>query len=400
MDTDSIREQLDTLRRSDNLRRLTTLKAQGKYIVHEGVRYLNYSSNDYLGLGGRSDISGAFLHNTLIPLLAHGGDHLLANPSSRLMTGNSPHYDSLEIALSDLFPGKSALILSSGYAANSGILPALTDKDDLILADKLVHASLIEGLKLSSARTLRFAHNSLEHLESLLRKYSSQHKRVWVVTESVFSMDGDQAPLLEIVHLKQKYGFSLYVDEAHSFGLMGSHGAGLCSALDILEQCDILVTTFGKAISSVGAGILTDADTRSLLINKMRPLIFSTALPPVNLLWTEHILRLLPSLHDDRTRLAKHAARLADALSRTLDASAIDALKKTNSPPSHIIPLHAGSNHAALAMAQSFRHAGLWVTPIRHPTVPEGTARVRLSLTAALADSDIDTLIDLCRQLG
>ncbi len=382
--------ELKRLADEGNLRRLNDLVLQGKYIIYKGRKYLNFSSNDYLGLTsrtpeGHSWQEGFYLNN----LLTHdweNGECLMSNPSSRLMTGNSIHYARLESALSEFFGGDvSALVLSSGFMANAGVLPALTDKGDLILADKLAHASIIDGLRLGSAEWRRFRHNDMEHLETLLQK-ARGYRTVWVATESIFSMDGDLAPLDDLVRLKEKYGFKLYLDEAHAFGVAGPGGRGVAAACDAAEHCDVRIATFGKALASAGAFVLCGALTREYLVNKMRTLIFSTALPPVTLMWSAYLLRKLPSMHS----LRKHLRAITALLARELGVRA----------QSHIIPLPAGSNERALAMAELGRQKGYWLTPIRHPTVPQGTARIRLSLTAALSEEDILNFAAACKSIG
>lgn len=300
----------------------------------------------------------------------------MSNPSSRLVTGNSADYDELEAAISRLYKGKAALVFGSGYLANSGILPAVTKKGDLVLADKLVHASIIDGLRLCECDFKRFRHNDLAHLEALLRRAKGD---VWVVTESIFSMDGDLAPLREIIELKKRYGFSIYLDEAHAFGVRGG-GAGYAAEMGLGGDVEVIIGTFGKALVSTGAFVATSEIVREVLINKMRTLIFSTALPPISLQWTKMIVDLLPSLEPQRDHLRR--------------------LQKLLGGQSQIIPIVAGSNAAALEMALQMREEGFWVMPIRYPTVPQGQARVRISLSAGLAENDIKRFAELCKRIG
>lgn len=372
-----IQETLERLRAEDNFRTLPKLQPAGKYLYCEGKRYLNLSSNDYLG------ITDEPWQDTFFESLKSENHFWLSNPSSRLITGNSPEYTSLEKTLSELFGGREALVLGSGYAVNSGVLPALTTKKDLILADKLIHASLIDGLRLSEADWQRFFHNDPEHLERLLRKLRTQYKNVWIVTESVFSMDGDIAPLREIAELKQRYDCRLYVDEAHAFGVCGPDGRGIVAQTGLLDQCDILIATLGKAIASQGAFVISNPPIRDFLINRMRTLIFSTALPPISLRWSEHIIRRLPELEEKRRHL-HHLSRLITG----------------NEHSTHIIPLMAGENRRAIEMSQRMREAGFWVIPIRYPTVPRGCARVRVSLNAALPTEEILRFTELWKNAG
>ncbi len=377
-----MQQELDALEASGNLRTLKTVEPAGKHLLYQGRKYLNLSSNDYLGLSETS-LQADFARD-ILSSIDWTREYLFSNPASRLMTGNSRHYEELETSLSTLYGGRNALVLGSGFLVNSGLLPALARKGDLILADKLVHASVIEGLRLGEAEWKRYRHNDMDHLETLLR--GAKNRTVWVVTESVFSMDGDIAPLRQLADLKNKYGFKLYIDEAHAFGAIGPSGAGLAAELGLLGSCDILVATFGKAVSSAGAFAITDPLTRQYLVNKMRPLIFSTALPPITLMWSKYIVDRLPGLE----HLRQHLHTLRAIIERQLGIPA----------PTHIIPLPAGSNERALSMAEQGRQAGYWLTAIRYPTVPQGTARIRLSLTAALTEQDIRTFCSTCNNIG
>ena len=380
-----ISRELDSLKSAGNFRALTPVSAHGKFLFQGGKRYLNFSSNDYLGLSA-SALQQKFFAEILVPANARG-EFLMSNPASRLMTGNSEHYAALENVLGELFGGKSALVLGSGFLANSGLLPALAHKGDLVLADKLVHASVIEGLRLCEAEWKRFRHNDVAHLESLLKNVSRE-RTVWVVTESIFSMDGDIAPLREIAELKKNYGFRLCVDEAHAFGVVGPGGRGIAAELGLADACDVVVATFGKALASAGAVVITDALTREYLVNKMRTLIFSTALPPASLMWTRYVAERLGDAEFSARRA--RLRELRELLSRELGVSA----------SSHIIPIPAGENARAIAMANAGKDAGFWLTPIRHPTVPAGTARIRLSLSAAMEPEEIHEFCRTCKNFG
>ena len=226
-----MQEVLDRLRAEDNLRQLPQMEIEGAYLRVGGERLLNLSSNDYLGL------SCAGLERDFMRDMANDPAFLLSNPSSRLVTGNSADYRRLEERIA-VWYGAAALVVGCGYMANSGVLPALTDKHDLILADKLVHASLIDGLRLCEAPWKRFAHNDMEHLERLLKEYRGSYRNVWIVTESIFSMDGDRAPLGLLAELKKKYDAHLYVDEAHAFGVCGAEGRGGAEEAAIEADCD------------------------------------------------------------------------------------------------------------------------------------------------------------------
>ncbi len=366
------------LEQADNLRRLTTLCPDGKWVWSEAGRYLNFSSNDYLGLsdaGLQARFFEELASEEVLPQM-----FVMSNPSSRLMTGNSPEYARLESSLGGLYPGKTVLVAGSGYLANTGVLPALTGHDDVVLADKLVHASLIDGMRLCEAAWTRFRHNDMEHLESLLRKHRDCRGEVWVVTESVFSMDGDRAPLGELMALKERYGFRLYLDEAHAFGVYGSRGEGCAAEAGVAGRVDVIVATLGKALSSCGAFVVTDALTREVLVNRMRTLIFSTALPPVSLLWSDFLVSRLEGFASRREHLHRLTALFDGA-------------------QSHIVPLMAHDNARALEMASALRDEGYWTTAIRYPTVPRGAARVRVSLGAALDTDDVKEFINTAKKI-
>ncbi|MGN0868154.1 MAG: aminotransferase class I/II-fold pyridoxal phosphate-dependent enzyme [Akkermansia sp.] len=396
MDSEArIAAELAALEAAGNLRTLHRVRPDGLYLWHEGRRYLNLSSNDYLALSAspystldlRRYAAEAWGAERLSP-------HLHGNPASRLMTADSEEYDILESELAALFPGRAALVLGCGYMLNSGLMPALADKSELILADKLVHASMIEGLTHGAAEFRRFPHNDLAALERQLQRAAG--RGVWVLVESLYSMDGDGAPLRELAALKERYGFRLYVDEAHSFAVRGPQGKGLCAELGVEAAVDLLVCTFGKAVAGAGAAVICSPLVRRLLINRLRPLIFSTALPPVTLLWDAMVLREMrteslqaqgyPGMGSLRAQLAAHVRRFTELTG--LPAS------------SQIIPLPCGSNERALAAAEAGRAAGLWLTAIRRPTVPAGSERIRLSLNAGLTDAHLQQLADLCRKLG
>lgn len=388
--------ELNNLEQAGNQRHLRTVRPDGLHLWHQGKRYLNLSSNDYLGLTASpyaelplSNYSQQTFGLQATSSFPHG------NPASRLMTGNSPEYDILESELAALFPGKEALVLSCGYMVNSGLMPALTTADDLILADKLVHASIIEGLQHTQAPFRRFRHNDVNHLETLLQS-TKPGQTVWVIVESIYSMDGDLAPLRDILSLREHYPFRLYVDEAHSFGVRGPYGAGLCAELGISDQVDLLVCTFGKALAGAGACVLCSPLIKQYLINRMRPLIFSTALPPCTLQWDAMVI------HEMRTAtLAKQSYPPLAQLRQQLAAHISQLAQLTDlHPSSQIIPLPAGSNARALAMATQGLEQGLWLTAIRHPTVPLGTARIRLSINAGLTPEHLHTIADLCNNPG
>ena len=377
--------ELERLGVTGSLRALPHAESRGRWISRDGRRMLNLSSNDYLGLAAEQSLAEEFadsLHST-----SSGGGWLpLSSSSSRLLTGNHEAYGALEERLAAMYGRESALVLSSGYHMNSGVLPALCDRRTLILADKLVHASLIDGIRLCEGRCIRFRHQDYAQVESILEKEAGAYERIFIVTESIFSMDGDLAPLQRLVELKRRWpSVMLYVDEAHAVGVRGANGLGLAEECGCIGDIDLLCGTFGKALASVGAYVVCDRVIKEYLVNKMRTLIFTTALPPVNVAWSLFIMERLQLFGGRREHLDRISSEVRKAF----------ALRGMQMPSgSHIIPMIIGSSADAVLRAEDMQRHGFYVLPIRPPTVPEGTSRLRFSLTAALKEEDIAKLIE------
>ena len=341
---------------------------------------LNCSSNDYLGLAADTQLQTEFLNSFSSDYPAFG------STSSRLLTGDSTHHQALEHTLSMAYQ-RPALLFNSGYHANIGILPALADAHTLILADKLVHASLIDGIRLSGAAYKRFPHNNIERLTAMLAQYAEHYQRIIIVTESIFSMDGDFAPLAELVALKKSYPHVLlYLDEAHAVGVCGEQGLGLAEQQACLNDIDILVGTFGKAAASIGAYVICNEVLHDFLINHARPFIFSTSLPPINAAWSNFIFHHFAAWQDKRRHLADISARLRQAIAK-------QGLPMPSQ--SNVVPYITGSNQSAEQLSATLQSQGCYALPIRPPTVPVGSARIRFSLTASMSTQDIDWLISL-----
>lgn len=371
--------QLDQLREAGNLRCIPQLMQVEGRVYDEERCLLNLSSNDYLGIGQNRAWRQAFLES-LTP-----DSFLPTSSSSRLLTGNYPVVDAVEATLARLFGTDSALVFNSGYHLNTGLLPAIADVHTLILADKWVHASLIDGIRLSGAKAIRYRHNDLEQLARLVEKHQTEFRRIVVVTESIFSMDGDVTDLVALVKLKRQFpNLWLYVDEAHAFGVRGAQGLGCAEEQGCLSDIDFLVGTFGKAGASMGAYWVGTEAMRTFLVNKARPLIFSTALPPVNWAWTHWVLQRLPTMQAERAHLAALSNRLRQAMER----GGITSVSE-----SHIVPWVVGDSRATLLKAEELQRKGFYALPVRPPTVPVGTSRIRFSLTASLTTADIDLLI-------
>ncbi|HBO38762.1 MAG TPA: 8-amino-7-oxononanoate synthase, partial [Pasteurellaceae bacterium] len=291
------------------------------------------------------------------------------------------------------FGYESCLLFNSGYHANIGILPAVADKKTLIVADKLVHASLIDGIRLSGAEFVRYRHNDYDHLVQILEKTHRSFERLIIVTESIFSMDGDVADLRRLVALKKQFGnLLLYVDEAHAIGAYGEKGLGIAEQQDCLPHIDFLVGTFGKALASMGAYVVCDQVIRDYLVNTMRPLIFSTALPPFNVAWTYFLFEQLPNFRERR----EHLARLSQSLRQHL----VEKRRLPMPSSTAIVPYILGDNRQTLTMARNLQQQGYYCLPIRPPTVPKGTSRIRLSLTADMTADELNAFIDCLSVIG
>ena len=383
MNQDSIYQKLKAISDKGNLRKLPDIIHTGGYIEQNGRTMLNLSSNDYLGLSTDLSLRKEFLSEITPESFVPGAT------SSRLLTGNYPVYHLLEKRLCELYAAEAALVFNSGYHANTGILPTLATPDTLIVSDKLVHASIIDGMRLSSATVLRYRHNRYDILENILAEQSSRYRQIIIVTESIFSMDGDEADLSRLVALKHQYrNVWIYLDEAHAIGVRGNRGLGCAEEKGLLSEIDFLVGTFGKALASIGAFVICSDSVKRYLVNTMRTLIFTTALPPINLAWTLFLLNKLDHFSDHRKQL--------EITSRTLR----EQLKNHNGPiqsSSHIIPFLIGNSSDAVTISQTLQQQGFYLLPVRPPTVPEGTARLRISLTSEHTLSDIDRLLTALR---
>ncbi|WP_436658583.1 8-amino-7-oxononanoate synthase [Acinetobacter sp. P1(2025)] len=378
---DHYAEQLDQLKQQGNFRQFTANQQQGRWITIQDRTMLNLASNDYLGLAADLSLREEFLDTLQIDRA------LFSSSSSRLLTGNFAEYEQFENSLSKAF-GRAALLFNSGYHMNIGILPALADSKTVILADKLVHASMIDGIRLSNAQYVRYRHNDLQHLEQLLQKYQQdeQVERIIVVTESIFSMDGDETDLAALTQLKQRFVKTmLYVDEAHAIGVRGEQGLGCAEQYGVLHQIDFLVGTFGKAIASIGGYIICDPIIRDYLINKMRPLIFSTALPPISMAWSDFIFNKVLNMQQQR----QHLAEISHFLQQAVIA------KGFSSPSSsHIIPIIVGESNAAIEKARYVQQQGFYAMPVRPPTVPQNSSRLRISLTSMVQKAELEKLVE------
>lgn len=355
--------------------------AQGPRISCGGRDLLNFSSNDYLGLA-----SEPFLAEAACRAARDFGS---GPGSSRLISGTqSPHAD-LEDAIAAFKKLPAALSFSCGYATALGAIPALVGTGDFAILDKLSHACLVDGAKLSGATIRVFPHNDIAKLESHLRwaRERSPSARVLVITESVFSMDGDTAPLAEIVELKDRFGAWLFLDEAHATGVLGPGGRGLAHALGLHERIEVHMGTLGKALGSAGGYIAGSRTLVDFLVNRCRSFIFSTAPPAAQAASAAAAIRWLETREGE-----KRIAALGDnrsAIARLLPG------RVPGTPESAIVPIHVGPEAGALELAGRCSLAGIFIPAIRFPTVPRGKARLRLTLTASHSREDLEAAASL-----
>ena len=361
---------LDELKAKAHLRNLKDFEAKDeKYIYYDGKKLLNLSSNNYLNFADNKAITEEFISTVEC-------EYSFGSASARLLTGTLPVYNQLEELLANLYQKESALLYNSGYHANVGISSALCQKGDVIFSDKLNHASIIDGMQLSGGKFFRFPHNDMEALDTLLKRERNKFKNAFIITESVFSMDGDIADLGKITELKDQYNCVLIVDEAHAFGVFGQKGLGVCEQLNLLDKIDLLVGTFGKAIGSMGAFAVGSKVLVDFLINKSRSFIFSTALPAVNVAFTKWIMEnKLPQTSEKRRKMLELGRKFGSE--------------------SHIIPVIIGENQQTVDMCEVLFHNGYFTLPIRPPTVPVGTSRLRLSLTADICERELESLKEI-----
>jgi glycine C-acetyltransferase len=347
-----------------------SVKVQGRTLI-------DFSSNDYLGLAHHP----ALIDEAGKALREWGA----GSRASRLMSGDLAIHHLLEQELAVLKGGETCLLFGSGYLANMGVIPALCSPGDVVFFDRLSHASMVDGVLLSGARFLRFRHNDPGHLESLLGKHRGKYRRALIAVESLYSMEGDMAPIAELIELKNRFGAMLMVDEAHATGVFGAAGEGLVSPL-MTREVDVVSGTFGKALGGYGAFAVVSGEMKSFLLNRARTFIFSTALPPSVVGANRAAVRLLEEEPWRRRRVLEAASRLRTGLKERLGLETPSR--------SQIVPVILGDNSRALRVSDRLLLAGFFVKAIRPPTIPQGTARIRLSLTAVHTDEDVSRLLE------
>ncbi len=367
--------ELAQLKKDDCLRQLKVFdRLHGKYIYHGKKRLLNLASNDYLNLATQP---------ALIRTIKKAvGQYGIGAGASRLISGTHRLHVQAEKVIAQWKKSEAALLFNSGYTANLGMIASLADRHTAILSDHLNHASIMDGILLSRAPFYRYRHCDCNHLEDLLKKIRYNFKRILIITDTVFSMDGDLAPLEEISALAEKYRALLLIDEAHATGILGQQGAGLSEALGLEKKIHLIMGTLSKAAGFLGAYVVASEKIKQFLINKARSFIFTTALPPAFAAGMIQSIRIIQQAGKERQALLLKA----ETLRQKLRAAGFN----TGSSLTPIIPILLGDNQKVLQMQEKLFSTGLLVAAIRPPTVPPGTARLRLSLTAALTDSEIE----------
>ena len=383
MGLDFILDELRSLREHALMREYRTIEsAQGSYVQINGKSYLSFCSNNYLGLADHPRIKQA--------AIAAINQYGWGTGASRLVAGNMILHQELEKKIADFKGTEAALLFPTGYMANVGALCALVGREDIVIGDKLNHASIIDGCRQSGATFRVYPHNDVSQLESLLQR-SSKHRRRLVVTDSVFSMDGDTAPLPEIVEITQKYDAILMIDDAHAMGVFGRHGKGMIEHYGLEGKIDIIMGSLSKAIGSIGGFITGNKDLIDFFKNKARSFIYTTALPPAACAAS---LAGLTLIQEDTTLIDKLWENIRYLRSR------LSKFISNISGESPIIPIIIGSAEDALNVSTRLYENGILIPAIRPPTVPLGTSRLRVSLMATHSKEDINRLIDTLKNIG
>jgi 8-amino-7-oxononanoate synthase len=374
--------ELDALSRAGLRRTMRSVSGrQGACVqLEDGRVVLDFSSNDYLGLAGDSRLAAA--------ATAALADGPLGAGAARLISGTHPLHLELEQALADYKRTEAALLFGSGYLANVGTIPALVGPRDAIYADRLNHASLIDGCRLSRAQMRTFAHNDIASLADLLDADRGRFRRRLIVVDSVFSMDGDLSPLCEVAQIAQAYDAWTYVDDAHGTGVLGREGRGAAEHWAVEGQIDVIMGTLGKALGTSGAFVAGSRTLIDYLVNRARSFIYTTATPPAIAAATIEALRIAAAEPERRTRLRAAARRLRAGLGIT-DGPA----------DGHIVPVPIGDAERTMQVGAALRERGFLVGAVRPPTVPDGTSRLRVTVSAAHEPADIDALVAAVRGL-
>ena len=373
---DWIEKELSDLKEENLYRELKVLsQLRGTRAVLNGKEVCLFCGNDYLGLSRHPEVIRA------------AGEAMqtegVSVASARLISGTTEWHERLEERIARFFGRERALVFSSGYLANLGALSALAHSDDVIILDKLCHASLIDAAKLAGTAVRVYPHRKTPYLEKILKNLKG--KRAWVVTDSVFSMDGDLAPLPDLVQLKNRYGAYLVLDEAHGTGVYGANGRGVAEHFHLLDEVDLHIGTLSKSVGAVGGFVTGTRELISYLVNKARPFIFETALPPLLCAASLEAFELIERKPELRKRLWDNARVLKKGL------NALGALTSEGDSP--IIPVILGDEKKTLDAAATLLKMGFLIPAVRYPTVPRGAARLRITVSAVHSSSELDALL-------
>lgn len=373
-----ITDELNSLESKGLKRSLKIQTAVGGKLCSHGKTILNFSSNDYLNLATDPRLKEAA--SAAIETFGCG------STASRLMSGHLSIHDQLENTLAQAGSFECALSFGSGFLVNLGVITALSGRGDTVFSDKLNHASLVDGVRLSGATSKRYRHKDMDHLEQLLSKSNAKGRRV-IISDSIFSMDGDIAPLQKLRELADSFHALLVIDEAHAVGVFGQKGGGLCSLPDAPKP-DIVLGTMSKALGAYGGFVLCSRQMKELFINKSRSFIYSTALPPP---CPAAALKALAILSESNGILGETLLKRAHHFRSLLTNAGLDVPE----PESQILQLPVGDNRKSLELAERLLKNGILATAIRPPTVPIGTARLRLSVTLAHAEEDLQNAAEI-----
>ncbi len=373
--------EINKLKEKDSFRYIPDIEEKyGKYLLVDEKKMLNLSSNDYLNLSTDKELIDEFINKN-----KDSNEFIFSSASARLLTGTSRIYKRLEENTAKLFNKEACLLFNTGYQCNLGVVSSLVNRDDVIFSDKLNHASIIDGMKLSGCDFYRYRHLDYNHLEEMLIKHRPNYKKAIIISESVFSMDGDTADINRLIELKNKYDCLLMIDEAHAFGIFGSNLAGVSDEENNLEKVDIITATWGKAFASMGAFCVANKTIINYLTNKADSFIFSTALPSVNVMWSNFLL-------EEKFNRVKEKSIKLNRLIKEAHGYINDGGK------TQIIPIIIGDNHKTVKIAQQLRNMGYFVLPVRPPTVPVNTSRLRLSLSADITIEEFKTVSDTVKK--
>ncbi len=380
---DFIQSELNQLKNRGLYRTLRQVEGeQGPTLILDGQEVLNFSSNNYLGLANHPALGEAA--KEAIDRYGCGSG------ASRLISGNMTLHTELEKKIAELKGTETALVFNSGFQANTGLLSTLMGEGDLIYSDDLNHASLIDGCRLSRAKTVVYPHCDLSRLEDELENAPPKGKRL-IVTETLFSMDGDEAPLAEIVELAEKYNAMIMVDEAHATGVFGPNGAGIVARLGLGERVLVQMGTLGKALGGFGAYVAGSQALRDLLINRCRSFIFTTSLPPVVLATAIAAIDLLYKEPQLRVTLQNNCRSLKEGLKRLGFC--------LGQSQSQILPLIVGETHKCMAFSERLLQKGVFAQGIRPPSVPQGTSRLRITLMATHTQEHLHRALEVFEEV-